>query len=181
MDWSPSFFLLVEGFLFPGLHNKPDHKLGPATLDVRRRDALHPPAGESIHKIKPAVLSRNLRGGDPVRQFLPRLSPPDSPVVTTQFGGHFQAVVRKHNSVTGRRGVTSEQVHIMPVHGHHQVPEGPLISDSTDSGFFSSHILDIIPGREVQMVTTTILGFHECFKAATKIKTFESSLGRALP
>ena len=99
----------------------------------------------------------------------------------TQLGGHFQAVVRKHNSVAGHRGVTSEQVHIMPVHGHHQVPEGPLISNATDSGFFSSHILDIIPGREVQMVMTTILGFHEHFKAAMKIKTFESSLGRALP
>ena len=129
-----------------------------------------PQQGESIYKIKLAVPSRNLWGGDPVRQFLPRLSPPDSLVVMTQFGGYFEAVVRKHNSVTGRRGVTSEQVHIMPVHGHHQVPEGPLIGDSTDSGFFFSHILDIIPGREVQMVTTTILGFHECFKTATKIK-----------
>ena len=136
---------------------------------------------ESIYKIEPTVPSRNLRGGDPVWQFLPRLSPPDSPVVTTQFGGHFQAVVRKHNSVTGRRGMTSEQVHIMPVHGHHQVPEGPLISNAADSGFFSFHILDVIPGREVQMVTTTILGFHERFKTATKIKTFKSSLGRALP
>ena len=92
--------------------------------------------GEGIYVIKPAVPSRNLWGGDPVRQLLPRLSPLDSPVVTTQFGGHFQAVVRKYNSVTGRRGVTSEQVHVMPIHGHHQVPEGPLISNSADSGFF---------------------------------------------
>ena len=136
--------------------------------------------GESIYKIKLAVPSQNLRGGDPVRQLLPRLSPPDSPVVTTQFGGHFQAVVRKHNSVTGRRGVTLEQVHIMPIHGHHQVPEGPLISNSADSGFFSSHIFDIIPGCEVQMVTTTILGFPESFKTTTKIKAFKSSLGRSL-
>ena len=102
-------------------------------------------------------------------------------MVTTQFGSHFQAVVCKHNLVTGRRGVTSEQVHIMPIHGHHQVPEGPLISDSSDSGFFSSQIFDIIPGCEVQVVTTTILGFHKCFKATTKIKTFKSSLGQALP
>ena len=69
----------------------------------------------------------------------------------------------------------------MPIHGHHQVPEGPLIRDSTDSGFFSSHILDVITGREVQMVTTTILGFHDRFKTATKIKTFKSSLGCVLP
>ena len=103
--------------------------------------------GEGIYVIKPAVPSQNLWGGDPVRQLLPRLSPPDSPVVMTQFGGHFQAVVRKYNSVTGRRGVTSEQVHVMPIHGHHQVPEGPLISDSADSGFFSPHIFDIIPGQ----------------------------------
>ena len=122
-----------------------------------------------------------LRGGDPVWQLLPRLSPPDSPVVTTQFGGHFQAIVRKYNSVTGRRGVTLEQVHVVPIHGHHQVPEGPLISNSADSGFFFSHVFDIIPGREVQVIMTTILGFHECFKAAMKIKTFKSSLGWGLP
>ena len=140
-----------------------------------------PQQGESIYIIKPAVPSQNLRDGDPVQQLLPRLSPPDSPVVTTQFGSHFQAVVRKYNSVTGRRGVTSEQVHVMPIHGHHQVLEGPLIGDSADSGFFSPHIFDIILGREVQVVTTTILGFHECFKATMKIKTFKSSLGQALP
>ena len=136
---------------------------------------------ESIYEIELTVPGRNLRGGNPVRQCLSRLSPPDSPVVTTQLGGHFQAVVRKHNSVAGRTGVTSEQVHVMPVHGHHQVPEGPLIRDSTDSGFFFSHVLDIIPGCEVQMVTTTILGFHECFKTAMKIKTFKSSLAGLSP
>ena len=140
-----------------------------------------PQQGESIYIIKPAIPSRNLWGGDPVWQLLPRLSPPNSPVVTTQFGGHFQAVVCKYNSVTGRRGMTSEQVHIVPIHGHHQIPQGPLISNSADSGFFLSHVLDVIPGREVQVITPTILGFHECFKAATKIKTFKSSLGRALP
>ena len=100
----------MEDFLSPGLHNKPDHKLEPVSSDVRRRDALRPQQGESIYVIKPAIPSRNLWGGDPVRQLLPRLLPPDSPVVTTQFGGHFQAVVRKYNSVTGGRGVTSEQV-----------------------------------------------------------------------
>ena len=136
-----------------------------------------PQQGESIYIIKPAIPSRNLWGGDPVWQLLPRLSPPDSPVVTTQFGSHFQAVVLKYNSVTGRRGMTSEQVHVVPIHGHHQIPEGP----SADSGFFSSHVFDVIPGREVQVITTTILGFHECFKAAMKIKTFKSSLGQALP
>ena len=140
-----------------------------------------PQQGESIYIIKLTVPSWNLRGGDPVRQLLPWLSPPDSPVVMTQFGSHFQAVVRKYNSVTGSRGVTMEQVHVMPIHGHHQVPEGPLISDSTDSGFFSPHIFNIIPGREVQVVVTTILCFHKCFKATTKIKAFKSSLGRALP
>ena len=77
--------------------------------------------------------------------------------------------------------MTSEQVHIVPIHGHHQIPEGPLISNSSDSGFFSSHVFDVIPGHEVQVIMTTILGFHEWFKAATKIKTFKSSLGRALP
>ena len=140
-----------------------------------------PEQGESVYKIKPTVPSQNLRGEEPVRQLFPRLSPPDSPVVMTQFGGHFQAVVRKYNSVTSHRGKTSELVHIMPIHGHHQVPEGLLIHNSTDSSFFSSHILNIIPGREVQMIMTTILGFHECFKTATKIKTFKSSLGWALP
>ena len=140
-----------------------------------------PQQGESIYIIKPAVPSQNLRGGDPVQQLFPRLSPPDSPVVKTQFGSHFQAVVHKYNSVTGRRGMTSEQVHVVPIHGHHQIPEGPLISNSADSSFFSSYVFDVIPGRELQVITTTILGFHECFKAATKIKTFKSSLGRALP
>ena len=140
-----------------------------------------PQQGKSIHIIKPDIPSWDRRGGDSVRQLLPGLSPPDSPVVTTQFGGHFQAVVHKYNSVTGRRGVTSEQVHVVPIHGHHQVPEGPLISNSTDSGFFSSHVFDIIPGREVQVIMTTILCFHECFKTTMKIKTFKSSLGRALP
>ena len=140
-----------------------------------------PQQGESIYIIKPAIPSQNLRGGDPVWQLLPRLSPPDSPVVTTQFGSHFQTVVRKYNSVTGHRGMTSEQVHIVPVHGHHQIPQGPLISNSADSGFFFSHVFDVIPGCEVQVIMTTILSFHECFKAAMKIKTFKSSLGRALP
>ena len=140
-----------------------------------------PQQGEGIYIIKPAIPSRNLQGGDPVQQLLPRLSPPDSPVVTTQFGGHFQAVVRKYNSVTGHRGVTSEQVHIMPIHGHHQVPEGPLISNSSNSGFFSFYVFDVVPRREVQVIMTTILGFHKCFKATTKIKTFKSSSGWALP
>ena len=140
-----------------------------------------PQQGESIYIIKPAIPSQNLRGGDPVQQLLPRLSPPDSPVVMTQFGGHFQAVVRKYNSVADCRGMTSEQVHVVSIHGHHQIPEGPLISNSTDSGFFSSHVFDVIRGHEVQVIMTTILGFHECFKAATKIKTFKSSLGQALP
>ena len=140
-----------------------------------------PQQGESIYIIKLAIPSRNLRGGDPVWQLLPRLSPPGSLVVTTQFGSHFQAVVRKYNSVTGHRGMTSEQVHVVPIHGHHQILQGPLISNSTDSSFFSSHVFDTIPGRKVQVITTTILGFHECFKAAMNIKTFKSSLGRALP
>ena len=131
-----------------------------------------PQQGESIYIIKLTVPSRNLQGGDPVRQLLPWLSPPDCPVVTTQLGSHFQAVVRKYNLVTDCRGVTTEQVHVMPIHGHHQVPEGPLISDSTNFGFFSPHIFTIIPGREVQVVATTILCFHECFKATTKIKAF---------
>ena len=140
-----------------------------------------PQQSESIHIIKPAIPSRNLRGGDPVWQLLPRLLPPDSPVVTTQFGGHFQAVVHKYNLVTSRRVMTSEQVHIVPVHGHYQIPQGPLISNSADSGFFLSHVFDVISGHEVQVIMTNILGFHKCFKAATKIKTFKSSLGRALP
>ena len=140
-----------------------------------------PQQGESIYKIKPDIPSRNLWGGDPVWQLLPRLSPPDSPVVMTQFGGHFQAVVHKYNSVTSRRKVTSEQVHVVPIHSHHQIPQGPLISNSVDSGFFFSHVFDVVLGREVQVMMTTILGFHECFKAAMKIKTFKSSLGRALP
>ena len=137
--------------------------------------------GKGIYVIKPVVPSRNLQDEDPVWQLLPRLSPPDSPVVTTKLGGHFQAVVRKYNSVTSHRGVTSEQVHVMPIHGHHQVPEGPLISNSAYSSFFFSHIFDLIPGRKIQVITTTILGFHECFKATMKIKTFKSSLGRAFP
>ena len=140
-----------------------------------------PQQSESIYIIKPAIPSWNIWGGDPVRQLLPRLSPPDSPVVTTQFGSHFQAVVRKYNSVARRRRVTSEQVHIVPIHGHHQIPQGPLVSNSADAGFFFSHIFDVIPGREVQVITTTILSFHKCFKAAMKIKTFKSSLDRALP
>ena len=140
-----------------------------------------PQQGESIYIIKPTIPSRDLRSGDPVWQLLPRLSPPDSPVVTTQFSSYFQAVVHKYNPVTGRGRVTSEQIHVMPIHSHHQVPEGPLICNSADPSFFSPHVLDIILGRKVQVITSTILGFHECFKTAMKIKTSKSSLGRALP
>ena len=140
-----------------------------------------PQQGESIYIVELAIPSRNLRGGDPVWQLLPRLSPPDSPVVTTQFGGHFQAVVCKYNSVTGHGRVTPEQVHIMSVHGHHQILEGPLIGNSANSGFLLPHVSYVVPGHEVQVITTTILGFHKCFKTTMKIKTFKSSLGRALP
>ena len=78
-----------------------------------------PQQGESIYIIKSTIPGRNLQSGDPVRQLLPRLSPPDGPVVMPQFSGHFKAVVDKYNSVTSHGRVTSEKVHIMPIHGHH--------------------------------------------------------------
>ena len=87
-----------------------------------------PVQGVSIHIVKSGVPGRNLRRGDPIGQLLPRLEPLDGPVVTTQFGGHFQTVVQKYHPVACRGGMTPEEVHVVTVQCHYEIPKGSLIS-----------------------------------------------------
>ena len=70
-----------------------------------------PQQGVSIHIVELGVPSRNLRCGDPIGQLLPGSEPPDGPVVTTQFGGHFQTVVQKYRPVACCGGMKPEEVH----------------------------------------------------------------------
>ena len=102
-------------------------------------------------------------------------------MVTTQFGSHFQAIVGEDEAMTRRSRVISKQVHVVPVHGHDQIPECSFLRDPCDSDLLPPNIVGVITGCEVQMVMTSILCFDEGFEAATKIKTFKSGLCRALP
>ena len=108
-----------------------------------------PKQGEGVHIIKSGVLGRNLRCGDPIGQLLPRLEPPDGPVVTTQLGGHFQTVVREYHSMACCSGMATEEVHIVTVHRHYEVPKSSLIGYSGDSGFLPPNILDVILGCKI--------------------------------
>ena len=92
-----------------------------------------PQQGESIHVIKSGIPSRNLQCGDPIGQLLPGLKPLDGPVVLTQLGGHFQTVVRKYHSMACCSGMAMEEVHIVTVHHHYEIPKGSLVGYSGNS------------------------------------------------
>ena len=83
--------------------------------------------------------------------------------------------------MTRHSRVTSEQVDVVPIHSHDQVPERPFIRYAGDSDFLPFNILSVVMGREVQMVPASILCFNNRLEATMKIKTFKSSLCRALP
>ena len=87
-----------------------------------------PQQGVSIHIVESGVPGWNLRCGDPIGQLLPGSEPPDGLVVTTQFGGHFQTIVRKYHPVAHHGGMTPEEVHVVTVHCHYEIPQGSLIS-----------------------------------------------------
>ena len=42
-----------------------------------------------------------------------------------------------------------EEVHIVTVHRHYEVPKGLLIGYSGDSSFLPPNILNVIPGRKI--------------------------------
>ena len=86
-----------------------------------------PQQGVGIHIIKLGIPGRNLQCGDPIGQLLPGLEPPDGLVVTTQLGGHFQTVVREYHSMACCCSMTTEEVHIVTVHRHYEIPKGSLV------------------------------------------------------
>ena len=108
-----------------------------------------PQQGKSIHIIKSGIPSRNLQCGDPITQLLPGLEPSDGLVVTTQLGGHFQTVVRKYHSMACCSGMATEEVHIVTIHRHYEIPKGSLVGYSGDSGFLPLNILNVILGRKI--------------------------------
>ena len=130
-----------------------------------------PQQGEGIHIVKSGIPSRNLWCGDPIGQLLPGLEPPDGPVVTTQLGSHFQTVVREYHSMAHCSGMATEEVHIVTIHRHYEIPKGLLVGYSGNSGFLPLNILNVIPGRKIKVVPASVLCIYECFKATTKIKT----------
>ena len=148
-DWSTDFFPLSGRFPISAL--LVDMVVGPGQHLRVPEGGVHsvPQQGEGIHVIKLGVPGQNLRCGDPIRQFLPGLEPPDGPVVMTQLGGHFQTVVREYHSMACCSGMAMEEVHIVTVHRHYEVPEGSLLGYSSDSGFLPPNILNVIPGRKI--------------------------------
>ena len=108
-----------------------------------------PKQGEGVHVLKSGIPGWNLRCGDPIRQLLPRLEPPDSSMVMTQLGGHFQTVVCEYHSMPCCSGMATEEVHIVTVHRHYKIPKGLLVGYSGDSGFLYPHILNVIPGCKI--------------------------------
>ena len=86
-----------------------------------------PQQGEGIHVIKSGIPSQNLQCGDPIGQLFPGLKPPDGSVVTTQLGGHFQTIVHEYHSMACCGGMTKEEVHIVTIHCHYEIPKGSLI------------------------------------------------------
>ena len=105
--------------------------------------------GEGIHIIKSRVSGWNLWCGDPIGQLLSGLEPLDGSVVTSQLGGHFQTVVREYHSMACCSGVAMEEVHIMTVHRHYEIPKGSLLGYSSDSSFLLPNILNVIPGHKI--------------------------------
>ena len=87
-----------------------------------------PQQGISIHIVESGVPGQNLRCGDPIGQLLPGSEPTDGPVVMTQFGSHFQTIVRKYHPMARHGGMTLEEVHVVTVHCHYEIPQGSLIS-----------------------------------------------------
>ena len=85
-----------------------------------------PQQGVSIHIVESGVPGWNLWCGDPIGQLLPRSEPPDGLVVTTQFGSHYQTVVRKYHLVVRHGGMTPEEVHVVTVHCHYEILKGSL-------------------------------------------------------
>ena len=156
---------------FLGPHSKHGRRLEPALSGAQRRVHGVPEQGVSIHIVKSGVPGWNLRCGDPIRQLLPGSEPPDSPVVMTQLGGHFQTVVCKYHSMACCSGMTMEEVHVVTVHCHYKIPKGSLISQAGDSGLLPSNILHVIPGHKIKVVPASVLCTYECLKATMKIKT----------
>ena len=46
-------------------------------------------------------------------------------------------------------GMAMEEVHIVTIHRHYEVPKGSLIGYSGDSGFPPPNILNVIQGRKI--------------------------------
>ena len=98
-----------------------------------------------------------------------------------QFGSHLQTVIGQDESVTRCGGVAPEQVHIVAVHSHDQVPECSLIGDAGNSDLRPPDVIGVITGSKVQVVSAPVFCFNQGFKATTKIKTFKSGPCQALP
>ena len=64
-----------------------------------------------------------------------------------------------------------EQIYIVPVHGHDEIPEGSFVCDACNPGVLLPDILYVISGRVIQVLSAAILGFHDRLKTAMKIKT----------
>ena len=128
-----------------------DMVIGPGQCLQVSEGGVHsiPQQGEGIHIIKSGVPGQNLQCGDPIGQLLPGLEPLDGPVVTTQLGGHFQTVVREYHSMACCSGMAMEEVHIVTVHCHYEVPKGLLVGYSGDSGFLPPNILNVILGCKI--------------------------------
>ena len=86
-----------------------------------------PQQGEGIHVIKSGIPGQNLRCGDPIGQLFPGLKPLDGSVVMTQLGGHFQTIVCEYHSMACCSSMATEEVHIVAVHHHYEIPKGSLI------------------------------------------------------
>ena len=108
-----------------------------------------PQQGEGVHVIKSRISSQNLWCGVPIGQLLSGLEPPDSSVVMSQLGGHFQTVVCEYDSMACCSGVATEEVHIVTVHHHYEIPKGSLIGYSGDSGVLPPNILNVILGCKI--------------------------------
>ena len=105
--------------------------------------------GEGIHVIKSGVFGLNLWCGDPIGQLLSGLEPPDGSVVMSQLGGHFQTVVCEYHSIACCSSVATEEVHIMTVHCHYEIPKGSLVGYSSNSSFLPPNILNVILGHKI--------------------------------
>ena len=64
-----------------------------------------------------------------------------------------------------------EEVHVMTIHCHYEIPKGSLVSDAGNSGLLPFNILGVVPGCEVQVIAAPIFRIYESLKATTKIET----------